>query len=75
MSLKTYKVTRVFIVQAESREAARTVTSNDVGLERLDFESIREVVPDKAPGWRETARQVLTGKGYPEPSTNGVRHS
>ena len=64
--MPTYRVTRVYVIKARSKAAARHLldeaflTSVEGSTEWLDYESIRELVPDEPAGGfiRQIAREA-----------------
>ena len=81
MATRTFRITRVYIVPAESKAEARyqldrrLLNSLLEADELLDFESIREIAPDKAKSWREILRDQLfgTNSAAKQPAANGSR--
>ena len=68
--MKTYKITRVYIVQAQSKqEAVRLVADAQAASELLDAEFVREVAPEKPAGFGALLKNQIFG--YPK---NSSRH-
>ena len=81
--MRSYRITRVYVVPAEGKAQARETLSTALKgtagdpEEYLDFESVREIVPEKPRGWRDEFRDQLLGPrssspGKP-PAANGSR--
>jgi hypothetical protein len=81
MSQRSFKITRVYVVPAEGKAEARDVLSAALQGKTgdpeayLDFESIREVIPERGKSWRSEFRDQLFGPSSPvkPPATNGSR--
>ena len=79
--MRSYRITRVYVVPAEGKAQARETLSTALKgtagdpEEYLDFESVREIVPEKPRGWRDEFRDQLLGPRSPgkSPAANGSR--
>ena len=78
--MRTYRITRVYVVPADGKAEAREVLSEALasrlgGPEQyLDLESVREVVPETTKSWREEFRDQLFGSSSSvQPAANGSR--
>ena len=78
--MKNYRITRVYVVPAdgkvEAREILREALASRLGdpEQYLDFESVREIVPEQPKSWRQKFRDQLFGPSSPaKPAANGSR--
>ena len=79
--MRSYRVTRVYIVPAEGKAEAREVLTEALASrlgdpeQYLDFESVREIVPEQPRSWRQEIREQLFGPSGPvkQPAANGSR--
>jgi hypothetical protein len=78
--MRSYRVTRVYIVPAEGKAEAREVLSEALASRLgdpehyLDFESAREILPEQPRSWRQEFRNQLFGPSQAiKPAANGSR--
>ena len=78
--MRTYRITRVYVVPAEGKAEAREVLSEALASrlgdpeQYLDFESVREILPETPKSWRQEFRDQLFGPSSPaKPAVNGSR--
>lgn len=79
--MRSYRITRVYVVPAEGKAEAREILSEALASrlgdpeQYLDFESVREIVPERPKSWRKEFRDQLFGPSSPvkPPAANGSR--
>ena len=78
--MRSYRITRVYVVPAEGKAEAREILSEALASrlgdpeQYLDFESVREIVPEQPKSWRQEFRDQLFGPRSPaNPAVNGSR--
>jgi hypothetical protein len=78
--VRSYRITRCYVVPADGKAEAREILSEALASrlsdpeQYLDFESVREIVPEKPKSWRQELRNQLFGpSGAAKPAANGSR--
>jgi hypothetical protein len=79
--MRSYRIMRVYIVPAEGKAEAREVLTEALASrlgdpeQYLDFESVREIVPEQPRSWRQEFRDQLFGPSSPAKpaAVNGSR--
>ncbi len=79
--MNSYRITRVYVVPADGKAEAREILSEALASrlgdpeQYLDFESVREIVPEQPKSWRQEFRDQLFGPSSPvkQPAANGSR--
>ncbi len=78
--MRSYRITRVYVVPADGKAEAREVLSEALASrlgdpeQYLDFESVREIVPEQPKSWRQEFRDQLFGpSSAAKPAANGSR--
>ena len=61
----THKITRAYVLEANSRKEAREqfalMEVNNREEEMLEYESIKEIEPDSESSWRDTLKKQIFG--------------
>ncbi len=78
--MRSYRIMRVYVVPGEGKAEAREVLSEALASrlgdpeQYLDFESVREIVPEQPKSWRQEFRDQLFGpSSAAKPTANGSR--
>ena len=78
--MRSYRIMRVYVVPAEGKAEAREVLCEALASrlgdpeQYLDFESVREIVPEQPKSWRQEFRDQLFGpSSAAKPAANGSR--
>ena len=78
--MRSYRITRVYVVPADGKAEAREILSEALASrlgdpeQYLDFESVREIVPEQPKSWRQEFRDQFFGPSSAAKSAaNGSR--